>query len=145
MIRRPPRSTLFPYTTLFRSIGIVEAVPGKAKVGEGKLNLDELQVKVDPREEWKQIYREAWRIERDFYWDPEMTGHDWKKIGARYEALLPWVAHRSDLNYLIGELIAELSTSHTYVGGGDRPKKTQIGVGMLGADFEADGGYYRFA
>jgi len=50
-----------------------------------------------------------------------MTGHNWKKIGERYEALLPWVAHRSDLNYIIGEMIAELSTSHTYVGGGDQP------------------------
>ena len=126
-------------------IGIVEAVPGKAKVGEGKLKLDELQVKVDPREEWKQIYREAWRIERDFYWDPEMTGHDWKKIGARYEALLPWVVDRSDLSYLIGELIAELSTSHTYVGGGDQPQRQRIGVGMLGADFDVDGGFYRIA
>ncbi len=125
------------------SFGVVEAVPGKAKVGEGKLDLSGLQVRVDPREEWKQIFREAWRIERDFYWDPDMTGHDWKKIGARYEALLPWVAHRSDLNYLIGEMIAELSTSHTYVGGGDQPERRRIGVGLLGVDFEADGGFYR--
>ena len=123
--------------------GIVEAVPGKAKVGEGKLNLSGLQVKVDPREEWRQIYREAWRIERDFYWDPQMTGHDWKKIGAHYEALLPWVVDRSDLNYLIGELIAELSTSHTYVGGGDQGQRPRISVGMLGADFDAEGGFYR--
>jgi tricorn protease len=104
-----------------------------------------MQVQIDPRTEWRQIYHEAWRIERDFYWDPNMTGHDWNKIGARYEALLPWVAHRSDLNYLIGELIAELSTSHTYVGGGDQPKKPRVTVGMLGADFEPDGGFYRIA
>jgi tricorn protease len=123
--------------------GIVEATPGKAKVGEGKLNLGEMQVKVDPREEWRQVFHEAWRIERDFYWDPEMTGHDWKKIGARYEALLPWVAHRSDLNYLIGEMISELSTSHTYVGGGDQPQKPHVTVGMLGAAFEPDGAYFR--
>ena len=123
--------------------GIVEAAPGKAKVGEGKLNLSELQVKIDPREEWRQVFREAWRIERDFYWDPNMTGHNWKKIGERYEALLPWVAHRSDLNYLIGEMIAELSTSHTYVSGGDQPAKPHVNVGMLGADFEPDGGYFR--
>src|SRR5205823_11910918 len=103
MIRRAPRSTLFPYTTLFRS---------------------------------RQVFREAWRIERDFYWDPNMAGHNWKKIGERYEALLPWVAHRSDLNYLIGEMIAELSTSHTYVSGGDQPAKPHVNVGMLGADFE---------
>ncbi|MGC1483045.1 MAG: PDZ domain-containing protein [Candidatus Acidiferrum sp.] len=126
-------------------LGITDAVPGKAKVGAGKLDLSALQVKIDPREEWRQIYRETWRIERDFYWDPNMTGHDWNKIGARYEALLPWVAHRSDLNYLIGELIAELSTSHTYVGGGDQPQKSHVSVGMLGADFESDGGFYRIA
>src|SRR5271170_6602825 len=126
-------------------LGITEAVPGKAKVGAGKLDLSGMQVRIDPREEWRQIYHEAWRIERDFYWDPNMTGHDWPKIGARYEALLPWVAHRSDLNYLIGELIAELSTSHTYVGGGDQPKKPHVSVGMLGADYEADGGFYRIA
>src|SRR6267378_629390 len=73
-------------------LGVVDAAPGK-KVGEGKLDLSGLQVRIDPREEWKQIFHEAWRIERDFYWDPAMTGHDWKKIGARYEALVPWVAH----------------------------------------------------
>ena len=123
--------------------GIADAIPGKAKVGDGKLNLAGMQVDIDPREEWRQIFHEAWRVERDFYWDPNMTGHDWKKIGARYEALLPWVAHRSDLNYLIGEMIAELSTSHTYVGGGDQPQKPNVSVGMLGADFEPDGAYYR--
>lgn len=125
------------------ALGVVEAAPDK-KVGDGKLDLSELQVRVDPREEWKQTFREAWRIERDFYWDPAMTGHDWKVIGERYEALLPWVAHRSDLNYLIGEMISELSTSHTYVGGGDLPDATKVSVGMLGADFEPAGGYYRF-
>src|SRR5580698_6396306 len=126
-------------------VGITDAVPGKAKVGAGKHDLGGMQVQIDPRAEWRQIYHEAWRLERDFYWDPNMTGHDWDKIGARYEALLPWVAHRSDLNYLIGELIAELSTSHTYVGGGDQPKKPHVSVGMLGADFEPEGGFYRIA
>ena len=125
--------------------GIVDAAPGKAKVGEGKLNLSELEVKIDPREEWREVFHEAGRVERDFYWDPNMTGHNWKKIGERYEALLPWVAHRSDLNYIIGEMIAELSTSHTYVGGGDQPAKPHVSVGMLGADFEPDGGYFRIA
>ncbi len=125
--------------------GIQDTEPGKAKVGQGKLEFSGLQVKIDPREEWKQIFHEAWRLERDFYWDPAMTGHNWEQIGKRYEALLPWVAHRSDLNYLIGEMIAELSTSHTYVGGGDQPKAPQIGVGLLGVDFQAEEGYYRIA
>jgi tricorn protease len=125
--------------------GIQDAEPGKAKVGQGKLDLSGLQVQIDPREEWRQIFHEAWRIERDFYWDPAMTGHNWEQIGKRYEALLPWVAHRTDLNYLIGEMIAELNTSHTYVGGGDQPQARPIGVGMLGVDFQAEGGYYRIA
>ncbi|MGB7611815.1 MAG: PDZ domain-containing protein, partial [Candidatus Acidiferrum sp.] len=124
-------------------LGITDAVPGKAKVGAGKLDLSGMQVKIDPREEWRQIYHEAWRLERDFYWDPNMTGHDWNKIGARYATLLPWVADRSDLNYLLGELIAELNTSHTYVGGGDEPKAPPVSVGMLGADYQAEGGFYR--
>jgi len=122
--------------------GVVDAQPGK-KVGDGKLNTSNLQVQIDPREEWKQIFHEAWRIERDFYWDPAMGGLDWGAIGKRYEALLPWVAHRSDLNYIIGEMIAELATSHTYVSGGEMPDRKRVGVGMLGADFAADGGFYR--
>ncbi|MBZ5608496.1 MAG: PDZ domain-containing protein [Acidobacteriia bacterium] len=124
--------------------GIVDAAPGK-KVGDGKLDLSSLQVRVDPREEWKEIFHEAWRVERDFYWDPDMAGTDWKMIGQRYEALLPWVAHRSDLNYVIGEMIAELSTSHTYVNGGDVPPRRQIGTGLLGVDYSVDGGYYKLA
>jgi tricorn protease len=72
-----------------------------------------------------------------------MGGADWEAIGKRYEALLPWVAHRSDLNYIIGEMIAELDTSHTYVGGGDMPSVKHVNVGMLGADFDADGGFFK--
>jgi tricorn protease len=124
--------------------GIIDAAPGK-KVGDGKLDFATLQARVDPREEWKEIFHEAWRVERDFYWDPAMEGLDWKAIGARYEALLPWVAHRSDLNYIIGEMIAELSTSHTYVQGGDVPDRAHIGVGLLGVDFAIDNGYYKLA
>ncbi len=126
------------------TFGVVDAIPGKAKVGDGRLNTASLQVLVDYRAEWREIFREAWRIERDFYWDPNMGGLDWNKLGKRYEALLPWVAHRSDLNYIIGEMIAELSTSHTYVGGGEMPARKRIGVGLLGADFETDQGFYRF-
>jgi len=123
--------------------GVVEAVPGKAKVGEGTLNVASLQVRVTPREEWKQMFREAWRIERDFYWDPNMKGLNWEQLGKRYEALLPYVSHRSDLNYIIGEMIAELSTSHTYVSGGEMPEVKRVGVGLLGADFEISHGFYR--
>jgi tricorn protease len=126
------------------NFGIIDAAPGK-KVGDGKLELGALQTRIEPREEWKEIFHEAWRVERDFYWDPAMEGLDWKAIGQRYEALLPWVAHRSDLNYIIGEMIAELSTSHTYVQGGDFPDRAHIGVGLLGVDFTLDNGYYKLA
>jgi tricorn protease len=122
--------------------GIIEAVPGK-KVGDGKLDTAAMQVWSDPKEEWKELLHEAWRLERDFYWDPAMGGADWAAIGKRYESLLPWVAHRSDLNYIIGEMIAELGTSHTYVSGGDLPDRKRVGVGMLGADLEPDGGFFR--
>jgi tricorn protease len=125
------------------TMGITDAIPGKAKVGDGRLDLQGMQAKVAPRAEWKQMFREAWRIQRDFYWDPNMMGLDWEAIGKRYEVLLPHVAHRSDLNYIIGELIAELRTSHTYVGGGDMPSVKRVGVGLLGADFEIDQGAYR--
>ncbi len=124
--------------------GITDAIPGKAKVGDGRLNTGAMQALVDPKLEWPEIFHEAWRIERDFYYDPNMGGLDWAKIGKRYEALLPYVAHRSDLNYIIGELISELSTSHTYVAGGDTPEILRIGVGMLGVDYDIDQGYYRF-
>jgi tricorn protease len=124
------------------TIGIIEAASGK-KVGDGRVNTSAMQALSEPKEEWKEILHEAWRVERDFYWDPGMGGADWAAIGKRYEALLPWVAHRSDLNYIIGEMIAELNTSHTYVGGGDVPDRKRVGVGMLGADIEADGGFFR--
>ena len=67
------------------------------------------------------MFDEAWRLERDFYYDPAMGGLDWKAVGERYRQLVPYVAHRADLNYILGELIGELSTSHAYVGGGDMP------------------------
>ena len=90
------------------------------------------------------MFEEAWRIERDFYYDPNMHGLDWPKMKERYGQLLPFVADRTDLNYLIGEMIAELSTSHAYVGGGETPDIHRVSVGLLGADFEPNQGFYRF-
>ena len=125
--------------------GIVDAAEGK-KVGDGKLATDKLMTTVDPRREWLQIFNEAWRLERDFYYDPDMGGLDWKAVGERYRALVPYVAHRADLNYILGELQGELSTSHTYVGGGDVPQAPRVDIGLLGADYELDqaSGLYRF-
>jgi tricorn protease len=125
--------------------GIVDVAEGK-KPGDGKIDTGTLMTMVDPRQEWMQMFNEAWRLERDFYYDPAMGGLDWQAVGERYRKLVPYVAHRSDLNYILGELIGELSTSHTYVGGGDQPQIPPIDVGLLGADYELDSasGRYRF-
>jgi tricorn protease len=126
--------------------GIVDAAEGK-KIGDGKLATGQLTTLLDPRREWMQMFDEAWRLERDFYYDPAMGGLDWKAVGERYRALVPYVAHRSDLNYILGELQGELSTSHAYVGGGEAPSVRRVDVGLLGADYELDAasGLYRFA
>lgn len=125
--------------------GIIEAKPGSAKVGDGALKLDDMQMKVDYRKEWKQIFGEAWRLERDFFYAPNMHGVDWELMRKRYGQLLPYVAHRSDLTYLIGEMIGELCCSHTYVSGGDRPEVKLVKTGLLGVDWELDtlSGFYR--
>ena len=124
--------------------GIVDVAEEK-KVGDGKLKTDGLTALVDPRQEWRQMFDEAWRLERDFYYDPAMGGLDWKAVGERYRQLVPYVAHRADLNYILGELIGELSTSHSYVGGGDLPETRRTSVGLLGADYAPDAsGCYRF-
>jgi tricorn protease len=126
--------------------GIIDVAEGK-KSGDGKIPTGSLMSVVDPRQEWMQMFNEAWRLERDFYYDPGMGGLDWKAIGDRYRQLVPFVAHRADLNYILGELIGELSTSHTYVGGGDVPQAPRVDIGLLGADytFDAASGRYRFA
>jgi tricorn protease len=92
-----------------------------------------------------QMFNEAWRLERDFYYDPNMGGLDWKAVGARYRALVPYAGHRSDMNYILGELIGELSTSHAYVGGGDYPDVPKAPAGLLGVDWEIANGRYKFA
>ncbi len=126
--------------------GIIDASKGQNNVGDGKLNLSDLEMKLDPEAEWTQIFNEAWRLERDFFYDPNMHGVDWKKMKKIYGELVPYVAHRSDLSYLLGELIGELNTSHTYVWGGERPDIDKYEIGFLGADyeFEPSSGYYKF-
>ncbi|MCI0693789.1 PDZ domain-containing protein [candidate division KSB1 bacterium] len=117
--------------------GIVDLAEGK-KVGDGKIAADKMQAWINPREEWEQIFTEAWRIERDFFYDPDLHGLDWTAIKQRYARMLPYVVDRADLNYVIGEMIAELNASHAYVGGGDVETPKQISVGLLGCDFELD-------
>jgi tricorn protease len=117
--------------------GIIDLAPEK-KVGDGKIETNKMKAWINPREEWEQMFNEAWRIERDFFYDPNMHGLDWQAIKKRYKAMLPHVVDRADLNYLIGEMIAELNASHSYIGGGDVEQPKRISVGLLGCDFELD-------
>jgi tricorn protease len=110
-----------------------------------RVNTSEMQAIVDPRAEWKQIFWEAWRYERDHFYDPQMLGLDWRAIGESYEKLLPYVADRGDLNYILGMLIGELGTSHAYVGGGESSRSQRfVPVGCLGADYDTYAGHVRF-
>ncbi len=111
------------------------------------LSLSGLQVQLDRRAEWRQIFHESWRQMRDFFYDPNLHGVDWKAVRARYEPLVEHVAHRADLTYILGEMIGELGAGHTYVGGGDLPKVERIKMGLLGAQLEQDPQtrYYRVA
>jgi tricorn protease len=128
-------------------IGIIDAKAGDAphKVGDGALNLGGLRVEVDPSQEWKEIFNEVWRQERDYFFEASMNGVDWQKTKDQYAQLLPYVADRYSLTYVMGEMISELSNSHTYVGGGEMPDLHPVNVGLLGAEYEADAnGVYRF-
>jgi tricorn protease len=109
-----------------------------AKPGDGALKLEGLKLELDPRAEWAQIYGETWRLFRDFFYLPDMGQVDWPAMRKRYAVLLPHVTHRYDLNYVLGELVGELATGHTYVGGGDQPKVERVPVGTLGADLVLD-------
>jgi tricorn protease len=103
-----------------------------------------LQVDRVPAEEWAQIFDEVWRRYRDFFYVKTMHGYDWKAIGARYRALLPHVGHRSDLNYVLGEMVAELNVGHAYIEGGDYQVPERPKVGLPGARFELDAAAGRY-
>ncbi len=122
---------------------IVDAEPDQK--ADKPLDVSKLQALLDPRAEWRQIFNEAWRLERDYFYAANMHGVDWPGLRDRYGALLPHVAHRVDLTYLIGEMIGELGAGHSYVGGGEAPHPERVKIGLLGADLELDGGRYRIA
>jgi tricorn protease len=125
--------------------GIADAKPGQ-KSGEGLLALDKLQLQIHPREEWRQMYYDAWRIMRDWFYDPGMHGLDWAAVRDRYGALLPYLGCRDDLDYLLEELGAELSAGHVYVSRGDEPGVPRVEGALLGAEIEADpSGVFRIA
>jgi tricorn protease len=123
----------------------IAATGAPVKPGEGALKLDEVEVYVDPRAEWNQMYHEVWRIERDFFYDPGYHGLDLKAAEAKYKPYLENIGHRADLNYLFREMLGELTVGHLFIAGGDLPEVKKIKVGLLGADYKIENGRYRFA
>lgn len=124
---------------------VTDLTPAAADGNPGKgLNLGGMQAKVDPRAEWKQMFAETWRIEREFFYDPGFHGLNLKKIEARYSPYLDGLSSRSDLTYLQDEMLGEITVGHMFIngprGGNDGPKG-----GLLGADYAIDHDRYKFA
>jgi tricorn protease len=113
--------------------------------GKGNLKTADMEVKVDPRTEWKQIYHEIWRIERDFFYDPHFHGLDLQQAEKTFAPYLDNIASRDDLNYLFREMLSYISVGHMFVGGGTEPDVPKIKVGLLGANYKIDNGRYEFS
>ncbi len=126
------------------SYGLIDAAAGQSPADK-PLRIAEMRAKVDPRAEWRQNFTDAWRLEGDFFYDPGLHGVDWEAMHDRYGQLVPYVTDRRDLDYVLGELIAELGAGHAYVRpGGDRPTPERVEVGLLGCDFELDAAAGRY-
>jgi tricorn protease len=117
--------------------GIIKLTPGQ-KAGAGKLNLNAMEMKIDPQKEWNQIYGDAWRIVRDYFYVDNLHGVNWKAIKDRYNTLIPFVSHRADLDYILNEIVAEINAGHTYVDWGDFERVKRVDNGLLGAELTAD-------
>jgi tricorn protease len=125
--------------------GTLAPAPSAGSASEGKINFETIEVRVEPRTEWKQIFEEAWRINRDFFYDPNMHGANWTAVKAKYEPFLPHVTSSSDLYRVIGWMLSELAVGHSRYTPGERvhERKTVPG-GLLAADYEVVEGRYRF-
>jgi tricorn protease len=121
-----------------KDYAIIDLPKDKLETKDHELKLAGLDMPLDKHAEWNQIYFECWRQMRDFFYAPNMNGIDWKAMRDKYAAILPFVNHRNDLTYLLGELIGELNNGHTYVGGGERPETPRIKLGLLGAELSRD-------
>ncbi|MBV9885032.1 MAG: PDZ domain-containing protein, partial [Acidobacteria bacterium] len=123
----------------------IAATGAAPKPGEGALKTSDMEVYVDPRVEWNQMYRETWRIERDFLYDPNHHGLDLAAAEKKYAVYLKNLGGRADLNYLFDEMLGEITIGHMFIRGGDVPQPPQVKGGLLGADYKIENGRYRFA
>ncbi|MBD3176749.1 MAG: protease [Armatimonadia bacterium] len=122
----------------------IAGAKGRVSAGDGRLDTGSMVMRIDPKAEWVQMYAEAWRILREFFYDPEMHGNDWPAMYEKYRPFVDHVAHRGDLTYILQLLQGELVVGHAYQGGGDYYERApSVTVGVLGADIASDGGRYR--
>jgi tricorn protease len=126
------------------NFGVAAVAPGQKPDG-GLLKLDGMTMKIDPKAEWSQEYTDAWRIMRDWFYDPNLHGVDWQAIRAKYAALVPYIANREDLNFILTEMGSELMAGHIYVERGSDPSRvTRTDGGLLGAEIATDpSGYFK--
>ena len=124
---------------------IVADADGPLKDDVKPLNLGAMSVWVDPKAEWAQMYREVWRIERDFFYDPKFHGLDINRAQQLYARYVPAIAARQDLNALFEEMTGHLQVGHTFIRGGDLPDQPHAQVGLLGADFAVANGRWQIA
>ncbi len=124
------------------SLYIVDADRQPPQPGQGRMNVS-LRMYLEPKEEFKQIFNEGWRNQRDYLYVKNAHGSDWPKMKEMYGALLPHVNHRADLNYLLDNMGAEIAVGHSYVRGGDMPDVPNSPGGLLGADFTIESGHYK--
>lgn len=122
---------------------VVDATGAAPAADKGALATGDLRIDVNPTAEWRQMFDEAWRIERDFVYVASLNGADWPAMKRKYEVFLPYVRHRADLTQLLSEMQGELTLGHSFVGGGDLPKADAQPAGLLGADLEVANGRYR--
>ncbi len=123
----------------------IAATAAAPKPGEGALKLDGLEVYTDPRAEWNQMYHEVWRIERDFFYDPNHHGLNLAAAERKYAPYLKGAGGRADVNHLFDEMLGELTIGHMFIRGGDVPQPPKVKGGLLGADYKVENGRYRFA
>lgn len=114
----------------------------KPAPGNGKISFNNTKQLVDPEAEWRQIFHEVWAMQKEFFYVENMHGVDWNAMKKKYEKFLPYVGHRSDLGYLLNEMMGEMVVGHNYIYPGDEPSTPSVSTGALAADFEPeDNGY----
>ncbi|WP_199139660.1 S41 family peptidase [Pedobacter sp. ASV12] len=124
---------------------VVPAAQKPASSEAGKIKTDGVKVFVDPVAEWKQMFNEVWQMEKEYFYAENMHGADWPAMKKKYEKFLPYVNHRSDLAYLFNEMMGEMVVGHNYIYPGDEPSAPSVSVGMLGADYQIENGFYKIS